>query len=239
MPVIFQVYQATGQTPARKSDKKQSAFRTNADSSGAWTELPWREMDNRQEKTISMLFDQYHGTVYAIAMSLLMNRCDAEEVSREVFLEVMRDSDRFRREPALSSRICRICVNACLARLRKEPRTKTVPIEEFLPVFTEEGAHAMPVADWSREAEGRLQEREVGRLIDGLTGELPERYRVVFALCDVHGFSCEETAQVLDLGIAEVKSDLHRSRLCLRERLGRCLQDRWAVSAPLPSSVGV
>ncbi len=132
-------------------------------------------------------------------MSLLMNQRDAEEASREVFLEVLRDADLFQRDPDLSSRICRICVNACLARLRKDPRRKTVPIEEFLPVFTEEGAHAGPIVDWSREVGHRLPEKEFGRLIDGLTGELPEKYRVVFALCDVQGFSCEETAQLLDL----------------------------------------
>ncbi|MBE0603197.1 MAG: RNA polymerase subunit sigma-70 [Deltaproteobacteria bacterium] len=186
-----------------------------------------------------MILDRYHGKVYALAMSLLMNRSDAEEASRDVFLEVMRDWNRFRSDPAPSSRICRICVDACLMRLRKDPRTKTVPIEEFLPVFTEEGAHAGPVVDWSREVGHRLPEKEFGRLIDGLTGELPEKYRVTFALCDVLGFSCEETAQVLDLGIAEVKSNLHRARLCLRERLGRCLQDREAVSDPVPSPVGV
>ena len=186
-----------------------------------------------------MIFDRYHGKVYALAMSLLMNQSDAEEASREVFLEVMRDSDRFQRDPALSTRICRICVNACLMRLRKDPRRKTVPIEEFLPVFTEEGAHAGPVVDWSREVGHRLPGKEFGRLIDGLTGELPEKYRVVFALCDVQGFSCEETAQVLDLGIAEVKSHLHRARLCLRERLGRCLQDRRAAPVPISSPVGL
>jgi RNA polymerase sigma-70 factor (ECF subfamily) len=47
----------------------------------------------------------------------------------------------------------------------------------------------------------------------------------VFALCDVQGLSYEETAEVLDLSIAAVKSRLHRARLNLRERLGRYLRD--------------
>ena len=57
----------------------------------------------------------------------------------------------------------------------------------------------------ARKRKAGFPEKEFGRLIDGLTGELPEKYRVVFALCDIQGFSCEETAQVLDLRIAEVK----------------------------------
>ena len=58
---------------------------------------------------------------------------------------------------------------------------------------------------------------------------LPEKYRVVFALCDVQGLSYEETADVLDLSIAAVKSRRHRARLYLRERLSRYLRDGRVV----------
>jgi RNA polymerase sigma-70 factor (ECF subfamily) len=51
---------------------------------------------------------------------------------------------------------------------------------------------------------------------------------VVFALCDVQGLSYEETAEVLELSIAAVKSRLHRARLFLRERLGHYLAD-WRM----------
>jgi len=174
---------------------------------------------------VEALFDRYHGTVYGLAMSILKNESDAEEATQDVFHTLVRKADRFQGNLALPSRICRICVNACLMRLRKGRRTETVPIEDFLPVFTGEGAHAMPVEDWSREVDRRLPGKELGRVIGGLAEELPEKYLVVFALCDVQGFSCEETAQVLDLTVAEVKSRLLRARLYLRERLSRYLRD--------------
>lgn len=81
------------------------------------------------------LFDRYHGPVYGLAMSILKNKHDAEEAAQEVFLTVLRKADRFQGNPAITS-IYRICVNACLMRLRQGRRTETVPIEEFLPVFT-------------------------------------------------------------------------------------------------------
>jgi RNA polymerase sigma-70 factor (ECF subfamily) len=62
-------------------------------------------------------------------------------------------------------------------------------------------------------------------VIGGFTAALPEKYLVVFALRDVQGFSYEETAQVLNLTIAEVKSRLYRATLYLRERLNRYLRD--------------
>lgn len=170
-------------------------------------------------------FDRYHEKVHGLAMSILMDKNDAEEATRDVFLTVVRKADRFQGNPALHPWIYRVCVNSCLTRLRKRRRTEAAPIEEFLPAFTGEGAHARPVEDWSLEVERRIPEKELGRVIGGFTGELPEKYRVVFALCGVQGFSYEEAGQVLDLPVAEVKSDLHRTKLYLRERLGRYLRD--------------
>jgi len=178
---------------------------------------------------VDALFDRYHGKVYGLAMSILKNKSDAEEAAQDVFLTVVRKADRFQGNSALYSWIYRICVNACLMRLRKGRRTETVPIEEFLPVFTKEGAHAGPVQDWSRGVELRFLERELGQVIKRFTDELSEKYRVVFVLSDVEGLSNEETAQVLNLTIPAVKSRLHRTRLYLRERLGRYLRDGSVV----------
>jgi RNA polymerase sigma-70 factor (ECF subfamily) len=174
---------------------------------------------------VEALFDRYHGKVYGLAMSILKNKSDAEEAAQDVFLTVVRKADRFQGKSALYSWIYRICVNTCLMRLRKGRRTETVPIEEFLPVFTKEGAHAGPVQDWSREVERLHLEKELGQVIGGFAATLPEKYRLVFALRDIQELSCEETAQVLDLTIAAVKSRLHRARLFLRERLSRYLRD--------------
>ncbi len=198
-----------------------------AEHTGLRPEDPTLNSKLRLDATASVetLFDRYHEKVYGLAMSILMNKREAEEAAQDVFLTVVAKADRFPRNPALSSWVCRICVNTCLMRLRKGRRAETVPIEEFLPAFTKEGAHAGPVEDWSREVERRIPEKEIGQVIGGFAGELPEKYRLVFVLCDVQGFSYEEAAQVLGLSIAVVKSRLHRVRLYLRERLGRYFRD--------------
>lgn len=170
---------------------------------------------------IETLFDRYHEKVYGLAMSILMNRNDAEEATRDVFLAVVRKAECSREDSGNHSWIYRICVNTCLMRLRKGRRTESVPIEEFLPSFTKEGAHARPVEDWSREVEQRIPDKELGQVIGGFAEELTEKYRLVFALSDLQVFSYEDTAQVLGLSIAAVKSRLHLARLYLRERLSR------------------
>jgi len=62
-----------------------------------------------------------------------------------------------------------------------------------------------------------------------LAEELTEKYRLVFAFCDLQGFSYEETAQILGMPIAAVKSRLHLARLYLRERLSRYHRDGRVV----------
>ena len=174
---------------------------------------------------IEGLFDRYHAKVFGLAKSILKNDSDAEEAAQDVFLAVVRKADMFQGNSALYSWIYRICVNACLMRLRRRKRAATVPIETFLPVFTKDGAHASPVEDWSPEVERRILEKELGGVIRRYSESLPEKYRTVFALCDMQGLSYEETAGILDISIPAVKSRLHRARLNLRERLGRYLRD--------------
>lgn len=187
------------------------------------------ELRQGAPSAVEALFDRYHGKVYGLALSILKDKSDAEEAAQDVFLTVVRKADRFQGNSALYSWIYRICVNNCLMRLRKVRRKDTVAIDGFLPVFTREGGHAGPIRDWSGEVEQRMLQKELGQVIGGFSEELPEKYRVVFALCDVQGFSYGETAQVLDLTIAAVKSRLHRARLYLRERLGRYLRDGRVV----------
>jgi RNA polymerase sigma-70 factor (ECF subfamily) len=177
---------------------------------------------------VDELLRQYQGKIFNLAMSILKNESDAEEAAQDVFMTVIRKADTFQGNSAFYSWMYRICVNTCLMRLRGKRRNETVSIEEFMPVFTDEGMHASPMDDWSKEVERDALNEELGQMIRKYTGELSEKYRVVFVLSDVEGLSNEETARILGLTVPAVKSRLHRARLCLRERLSRYLQDGFA-----------
>lgn len=183
-----------------------------------------RELRNGAAEAAEELCERFHGRVYNLAMSILRNTSDAEETTQDVFMTVIRKADTFQGNSALYSWIYRICVNACLMRLRRRKRDGTVSIDDFMPVFTEDGLHASPVDDWSREVERRMLNKELGEVIRKYTDKLSEKYRVVFILSDVEGMSNEETAAVLGLSVPAVKSRLHRARLYLRERLARYLK---------------
>jgi RNA polymerase sigma-70 factor (ECF subfamily) len=179
------------------------------------------ELRTGSEAGVEALFDRFHGKIYSLALSILKNDSDAQEAAQDVFITVIRKVGMFKGDSALYSWIYRICVNTCLMRLRGRRRNETVSIEEFMPVFTEEGMHASPVDDWSKEVERNLLNKELGEVIQKYTDSLSEKYRVVFVLSDVEGLSNEETAEILGLSVPAVKSRLHRARLYLRERLTR------------------
>jgi RNA polymerase sigma-70 factor (ECF subfamily) len=176
-------------------------------------------------EAVNELLRLFQGKIFNLAMSILKNESDAEEAAQDVFMTVIRKADTFKGNSALYSWMYRICVNTCLMRLRGKRRNDTVSIEEFMPVFTEEGMHASPMDDWSKEVERKALNEELGQMIRKFTDQLSEKYKVVFVLSDVEGLSNEETARILGLTVPAVKSRLHRARLYLREQLFRYLQE--------------
>ena len=156
-----------------------------------------------------------------------MNKCDAEEATRDVFLTMVGQGGPVPVEPG-ASLLDLPDLREHLPDAAAQGPTDGIRPDRGIscPSSPGEGAHARPVEDWSREVERRFPERKLGQVIDGFTAALPEEFLVVFALRDVQGLSYEETAQVLNLTIAQVKSRFFLARLCLRERLGRYLRTR-------------
>src|SRR3972149_7176038 len=183
------------------------------------------ELRKGTPESVENLFDRFHAKIYSLAMSILKNETDAEEATQDVFLTVVQKAHTFKGNSALYSWIYRICVNTGLMRLRGKRRGETVSIEEFMPVFTEDGMHASLIDDWSKEVERKALDKELGQGIQRFTGGLSGEYRVVFVLSAVEGLSNEETAQILGLTVPAVKSRLHRARLYLREQLSLYLRE--------------
>src|SRR5512136_1115636 len=126
----------------------------------------------KDDEVLLDLLRLFQGKIFNLAMSILKNESDAEEATQDVFMTVIRKADTFKGNSALYSWMYRICVNTCLMRLRGKRRNETVSIEEFMPVFTDEGMHASPVGDWSKEVERKMLDKELGEVIRKFTEKL-------------------------------------------------------------------
>lgn len=180
------------------------------------------------------LVSRHERQIYRLALRMLGNEQDAEEVLQEAFLSAFQKLGEFRGDAAFNSWIYRIAANSALMRLRRRRRTpETLATGEQTadelggPEFGADGAYVSPPrSDWSLRADDALHNRELGAALEKAVANLSDDYRVVFLLKDVDGLSNEEIATSLGLSVPAVKSRLHRARLALREQLGEFFSQR-------------
>lgn len=213
-------------------EKPTSPTAPDADTSDV--ELVARARDGDVD-AFARLAERHQRQLYRLALRMMGNEADAEEVLQEAFLHAFQKLGEFRGDAAFNSWIYRITANSALMRLRRQRRSPEVlvgddrPAGEALngPSFAIDGGYAEPPrSDWSLRADDALHNQQLGQAIVRAVENLSEDYRVVFLMKDVDGLSNEQIADVLGLSVPAVKSRLHRSRLALREQLSEFFNKR-------------
>ena len=169
--------------------------------------------------TLEQVFRDYAPRIYNLALRMLGNDADAEDVTQEVLLQLVRKLDTFRGESAFPTWLHRVTVNAALAYRRKRASREQHHVHDPLDSFLEEGKHAAPVRNWWVQPDQLAVDRETQRLIEKAIAALPEIYRDIYVLADVEGLANSEIGDMLKLSVPAVKSRLHRARLLMRNAL--------------------
>lgn len=170
-----------------------------------------------RQDAFAEIVERHSGTVYNLALRLVNNPQEAEEVLQETFISAFQALDRFEGRSQLGTWLYRIAYNAALMRLRRR-RVPTESLDE--PAITEDG-DMLPrqFVDWSALPDEQLLGKEFHGVLEKALAALPDTLRSVFVLRDIEGLSTAETAEALGLTEVNVKVRLHRARLALRERL--------------------
>jgi RNA polymerase sigma-70 factor, ECF subfamily len=180
------------------------------------------------------LVGRFQNRVYALALRIVGEAHDAEDVTQQTFLSLIEHIRDFRGESAVAGWVLRIAANHALKLLRKRRGLPTVPLAGGGKA--DEGYADVPhpefIAPWRDDPADLAARKDVREFIDRALAELDEKYRVVFVLRDVEGFSIKETAEALGLSEAAVKVRLLRARLALRERLTPVFGDEAARVFP-------
>jgi RNA polymerase sigma-70 factor (ECF subfamily) len=175
------------------------------------------------------LVDLNSANVYHVALKLLGDEQEAEDVLQETFLSALEAIGRFEGRSKLSTWLYRIAYNASLMRLRKREQMTTFSLDQDLGEGEKVGvAHLHHLEDWSTAPDDQLLTAEARQVMDQAVAELPETLRSAFVLRDIQGLSGAETAEVLGITIQAVKNRLHRARLRLRDRLSDYFVERVA-----------
>ena len=170
------------------------------------------------------LVGAYAGRVYRLAVRITGNAADAEEVVQDALWSVVRKIDTFRGDSAFGSWVYRIVANAAYQKVRGQRRRCEISLDDVLPTFDEDGAHAECLEDWSPKVSDPSRQVAVREALTAALDALSADNRTAVILRDVEGFSVAEVAATLGLSIANAKSRVHRARLFLRQRLAVSLQ---------------
>ena len=164
------------------------------------------------------LVNRYERKIFRLGMNITQNREDAEDVMQDAFLKSFQNLDQFQGNSRFYTWLVRIAVNEALMKLRKR-RPNQVSLDE--PLMGDDDSFFREIEDWGPSPEQRFAQTELNEILTQVIGDLDPIFRVVFLLRDVEGISTEETAQILGISVAAVKSRLLRARLKLRQHLNK------------------
>lgn len=160
---------------------------------------------------LEALIKQHQDPLYRYVLHLARDSALAEDTLQETFLAVWRHAGAFRGESSLRTWLFTIARRT----LWKQKRRHVGEPDRFEPLEALGAA-----AGWGQETPEDWQIRlDDARVLEEALAKLPESAREILILRDVEGLSGEETAAILDLSLAAMKSRLHRARLELTAAL--------------------
>ena len=151
------------------------------------------------------LYRNHVGKVYGLCLRMTANRATAEDCTQEAFIQAWRSLPAFESRSAFGTWLHRIAVNAVLAQGRRR--------RERLGADASAEDEAVALADPMAGDDGTVLDLEAGMR------RLPVGARRALVLVGLYGYSHEEAAQMLGIAVGTCKSQVHRARQLLGERL--------------------
>jgi RNA polymerase sigma-70 factor (ECF subfamily) len=168
------------------------------------------------------LMDAYSTPIYRLALKMLADPQDAEDVLQTTFLKAFQHMREFEGRSSLSTWLYRIAANEALMFLRR--KRPELPLDE--EPDEDQAPRPFRFADWGHLPERELLSGEAKKQSERAIQNLPEKLRIVFLLRDMQGLSIKETSAALNLSETAVKTRLLRARLNLREQLSAYFAER-------------
>ncbi len=160
----------------------------------------------------SVIFKGDYQRIFRYIMSMVQDRAEAEDLTQETFLRAYRGRDSLRDEGAQTSWLYRIATHVSLDRLRQYARRAPMESETDLDQVE------IPEAD-SPSVQETIERDEMSACVQDYLNRLPDSYRAVILLRDMHELTAAEIAKLLGESLATIKIRLHRARRKLRPAL--------------------
>lgn len=147
--------------------------------------------------------------LYRTAMRLTMNHQDADDLVQETYMQAWKSFDRYEAGTNCRAWLYKILFNK-FDHHRRKKYTQAKYFQEADELVFDNSVYSAPIPE-------HLTDQEVIAALN----RLPEHYRSVVLLADVHDFDYKEVAAILDIPIGTVMSRLSRARGQLKKSLAR------------------
>ncbi len=169
-----------------------------------------------EQAAYAELVHRHRQRVYALALRMVRNPADAEDLAQEAFLRAFRALPTVDLTRPFLHWLLRITTNACLDHHR---RRKARPELLGPPPGIDEDDWEPRDADPGPLPDHAVESRESSEWLERVLAGLPPRYRAVITLRYVEDLSYEEIASLLGLPLGTVKAQIHRAHAQVRKRL--------------------
>ncbi len=180
--------------------------------------LNLNKLQSGDPEELTRMVQHYSDPIYRVALRMLNNEVEAEDVLQETFIKALRSLEKFEGRSTLSTWLYRIAVNESLMLIRKRKPEVSI-IHDDTGDENNEGISVSQIVDWCCLPESEFLSTETREVLNDAIQKLPENLRTVFILRDIEGLSIRETSQALELTETNVKTRLLRARMKLREEL--------------------
>ncbi len=161
------------------------------------------------EDAFRQLVERWETPVFAFMLRMLGSREDAQDLTQETFIRMIRHADRYRPESRFQSWLFRIAGNLARSRLRRRKVLRWIRFDS--------DRHDSPAAGTDPLAD--LEKHEARREVRQALAKLPERQRRALILKQYQGMKYREIATAMGLTEGSVQMLLHRAMLALRQEL--------------------
>jgi len=171
-----------------------------------------------QEKTaIEHLVNNYQKSVIKTAFYFVASMEDAEDLSQEIMIEVLRNIGQFRENASFKTWLYRITVNRSLDHLRKQKRRSI--FQAMGSYFTGRNGDREMLRGEPASPDTTGDDREKRKILDSAVNSLPENQRIAFVLSKYEELPYKEIAGIMNLSVSSVESLIHRAKMNLQKKL--------------------
>ena len=168
------------------------------------------------------LYEVYGRRILNYVYRLTGSREEAEDLTQDTFILAHANLPSLKQNAKFQSWLFRIAQNSVYQKYRgNRPLISSIDQEEFSETHSEALQSNFP----QTSPEGRILSKELHRQIEAAINELPDKYQQVFVLSAIHKLSYKEISDIVGRSLAAVKSDIHRARVEVRDRVTKYLGD--------------